>query len=350
MAEQLLSTRALNRALLARQHLLDRSPLGIVDVVEQMGGIQTQYAPAGYIGLWSRMRGFTRPMLTQALERREVIQATLMRTTIHMVSAADFWPMVVGTRRVRREWFEKVARTVVDELDTAAVAEAVRSELSDQPLPMKQLTERLVARGFPPTAARWAGTWVDLVRVPPSGTWERRRADLYGLADAWLPTTAVTEEQGMELLIRRYLGAFGPATLKDVANWMGMKVSQMRHVADLMELRPFRDENGGLLLDLPGAPLPDPETPAPPRFLAVWDAALLVHARRTLILPEELRPLIFNTKTPHSHNTFLLDGQVAGTWRHDGDEISLSPLRPLTAAERSSLDEEAHRLAIFHAD
>ena len=181
-----------------------------------------------------------------------------MRATIHMVSAADFWPMVVGTRRVRREWFEKVARTEVDKLDAGAVAEAVRNVLSDQPLPMKQLTERLVARGFPPTAARWAGTWVDLVRVPPSGTWERRRADLYGLADAWLPTTAVTEEQGMELLIRRYLGAFGPATLKDVANWMGMKVSQMRHVADRMELRSFRDENGGMLLDLPGAPVARP--------------------------------------------------------------------------------------------
>ena len=350
MAEPVLSTRGLNRALLARQHLLDRSSLGIVDVVEQMGGIQTQYAPAAYIGLWSRMRDFTRPMLTQALEQRDLVQATLMRATIHVVSAGDFWPMEVGVRRIRREWFEKVGRREIERLDTNAVAEAVRRELSEGPLSMKQLTERLEARGFPPSAARWAGIWIDLVRVPPSGTWERRRADLYGLADAWLPTTAVTEEEGMELLIRRYLGAFGPAPLKDIANWMGLYVSQMRHVADLMELRSLRDENGGVLLDLPGAPLPDPDTPAPPRFLAVWDAALLVHARRTLILPEDLRPLIFNTRTPHSHNTFLLDGQVAGTWRHEAGEISLAPLRPLTAPERASLDDEAHRLATFHAD
>jgi hypothetical protein len=159
----------------------------------------------------------------------------------------------------------------------------------------------------------------------------------------------VTEEQGMELLIRRYLGAFGPASLKDIASWMGMTVGQMRHIADGMDLQILRDEVGKPLLDLPDAPLPDPETPAPPRFLAVWDAALLVHARRTLILPEEFRPLIFNTKTPHSHNTFLLDGQVAGTWRHDDGEISLSPLRPLTPAERAALDDEAHRLAAFHA-
>ena len=350
MAEPLLSTRGLNRALLARQHLLARSPLGIVDVVEGMGGIQTQYAPAGYIGLWSRMRDFSRPMLTQALEQREIIQATLMRATIHMVSAADYWPMEVGVRRIRAEWFEKIAAREIEKFDVGAVADAVRDVLADGPLRMKELTERLGARGLPPTAARWAATWVDLVRVPPCGTWERRRADLYGLADAWLPKPAVTEEEGMELLIRRYLGAFGPAPLKDIASWMGMKVGQMRDVADRLELRSFRDESGGLLLDLPGAPLPDPETTAPPRFLAVWDAALLVHARRTLILPEELRPQIFNTKTPHSHNTFLLDGQVAGTWRHEDGEISLTPLRPLMPAERASLDDEAHRLATFHAN
>jgi len=350
MAEPVLTTRALNRALLARQLLLDRSPLSITEVAEQMGGIQTQYAPAGYIGLWSRMRDFTRPMLTQALDERRVIQATLMRATIHMVSAADYWPMEVGVRRIRAEWFEKIALREIEKFDKGAVADAVRDVLADGPLRMKELTERLAARGFPATAARWAGTWVDLVRVPPCGTWERRRADLYGLADAWLTPTPVTEAEGMELLIRRYLGAFGPAPLKDVASWMGMYAGQMRHVTDGMELRKLNDEGGRTLMDLPDAPLPDPETPAPPRFLAVWDAALLVHARRTLILPEELRPLIFNTKTPHSHNTFLLDGQVAGTWRHEGGEISLAPLRPLTAAERGSLDEEAHRLATFHAD
>jgi len=109
------------------------------------------------------------------------------------------------------------------------------------------------------------------------------------------------------------------------------------------------DEDGTHLVDLPDAVLPDPETPAPVRFLAVWDAMLLVHARRTLVLPEELRPLVFNTKTPHSVNTFLIDGQVAGSWRFAKDRIELSPLRPLTAAERRELDEEAHRLAGFYA-
>ena len=349
MAEPVLSTRGLNRALLARQLLLERSSLGLTEVIEQMGGVQTQYAPAGYIGLWSRMRDFTRPMLTQALEERRVVQATIMRATIHMVSAADYWPMEVGVRRIRAEWFEKVGRREIEKFDLTAVARAVREVLADGPLGMKELTERLATRGFPATAARWAGTWVDLVRVPPCGTWDRRRADLYGLADDWIAPTSVTEEEGMELLIRRYLGAFGPAPLKDVASWMGMTVGQIRHVVDNIELRSLRDDGGRTLLDLPAAPLPDPETPAPPRFLAVWDAALLVHARRTLILPEEFRPLIFNTRTPHSHNTFLIDGQVAGTWRHEDGEINLAPLRPLTPPERAALDDEAHPLAAFHA-
>ena len=344
----MLTTRALNRALLARQMLLERCPLSLADVIEGMGGIQTQYAPAGYIGLWSRMRDFDRPMLTQALEERRAIQATMMRATIHTVSAADYWPMMAGIRRVNREWYARV-QPDVRSTDMQAVAVAVREELTDGPMRMAALTDRLAARGFPSRSANWAGLWVDMVRVPPSGTWERRRADLYGLADQWMPPVDVSEDEGIELLIRRYLGAFGPAPLKDIAGWMGLNVGQMRHVTDGMQLRSFRTEAGKPLLDLPGAPLPDPETPAPPRFIAVWDAMLLVHARRTLVLPEEYRPLIFNTKTPHSHNTFLLDGQVAGTWRFEERGVSLSPLRGLSRVEQRDLDEEAHRLISFLA-
>jgi len=349
MAEPVLSPRALNRTLLERQLLLERSPLPLTEVVEQMGGIQTQYAPAGYIGLWSRMRDFDRPMLTQALVDRTVIQATVMRATIHMVSAADYWPMTAGIRRIRREWFEKVSRRDLAGTDMEAVASAVREELADGPLPMRELTSRSVARGYAPRTAAWAGMRVDLVRVPPSGTWERRRADVYGLADGWLPPVEVTEDEGMELLVRRYLGGFGPAPLKDIASWMGVYVSQIQHVVDRMDLRPMRDEAGKPIFDLPDATLPDPETTAPVRLLAVWDAALLVHARRTQILPEELRPQVFNTKTPHSVNTFLVDGQVAGSWRFETGEVRLSPLRTLNTDERREVEEEAHRLSIFHS-
>lgn len=352
MTEATLTQRALNRALLARQLLLERSPLSLTDALEQVGGLQTQYAPAGYIGLWSRLEGFERPMLTQALEERRVIQATIMRATIHMVSAADYWPMTVGQRRARREWFANVSRREMATIEMEGAAEAAREELAGGPLRMSELTEWLVARGFPPRAATWVGMWVDLVRVPPSGTWERRRADLYGLAETWVgpPPRDLTEDAGIEHLVRRYLGAFGPAALKDVASWMGMNVGQIRHVADTMELRHLRDEAGKPLVDLADAPLPDADTPAPVRFLPVWDASLLVHARRTQILPEAHRPLVFNTKTPHSVNTFLVDGQVAGTWRHEGGRIDVTPFGRLSPATRRELGDEAERLAAFLAD
>ncbi len=165
----------------------------------------------------------------------------------------------------------------------------------------------------------------------------------------WLkPPENLTERDGIELLIRRYLGGFGPAALADVANWMGVSIGTAKEVAATMELPTFRDESGRTLVDLPNAPLPDPDAPAPVRFLPVWDATLLVHARRTLILPEEFRPRVFNTRTPHSVNTFLLDGQVAGSWRHDQGVISLEPFRTLTRAERAAIDDEAHRLEAFH--
>jgi hypothetical protein len=343
-----LTPRALNRALLDRQMLLERSPLPLIDIVERMGGIQNQYAPAGYIGLWSRMRGFERPMLTEALEERRLIQGTMMRGTIHVVSAADYWPMMAGIARVNREWLSKAQAREIGGTDLDAVADAVRQELADGPLRFAVLKERLAARGLPERAAGWAGFCVAMVRVPPSGTWERRRADLYGLAEDWLPPVEATEEEGIELLVRRYLGAFGPAALKEIAGWMGLNVGQMRHVADRMELRPFRDEAGRPLVDLPDATLPDPDTPTPPRFIAVWDAMLLVHARRTGVLPEAYRALVFNTKTPHSVNTFLIDGRVTGSWRFEDGEIGLAPFRPLAPAERSALEEEAHRLAAFH--
>jgi hypothetical protein len=345
---EVLTARQLNRALLARQHLLERSGGTIEQVLESVGGLQTQYAPAGYIGLWSRMEGFERTQLTEALESRRVIQGTLMRATIHMVSAADYWPMEVGVRAARREWWLRAARSQYAAMDPEAVARAIERELATGPLRQKELSRRLAEAG---TAGPQAGfnILVDIVRVPPSGTWDQRRADLYGLAADWLePPKKLTERAGIDLLTRRYLGAFGPAALADAANWMGANLSAVKEAAAAMELRTFQDEAGRSLVDLPDAPLPEADTPAPARFLPVWDATLLVHVRRTLILPEAYRPRVFNTKTPHSVNTFLLDGQVAGSWRYEKGAVSLDPFRQLSTLERHELDEEAGGLATLH--
>jgi hypothetical protein len=351
VAPPTLSPRTLNRTLLDRQHLLARASADPIAVMEGMGGIQMQYAPAGYIGLWSRTRDFTRPMLTRALEERRAIQGTMLRATIHTVSAADYWPIMAGVRRVNREWYARVQAREIGSTDMPAVAAAMRAELAEGPIRHGELTKRIAARGFPARATAWAATWVDMVRVPPSGTWERRRADLYALAEQWLPPNReVTEDEGLAHLVRRYLGAFGPAPMVDIANWMGLNVGQLRHVVEAMELRPYRDDAGRPLLDLPGGRIVDEATPAPPRFLPVWDAILLVHARRTQILPEEHRARIFSTKTPHSLNTFLVDGRVAGSWRHEGGEIRLEPFAPQAASDRRAVEEEAHGLAHLFAE
>jgi len=350
MAERVLSTRELNRALLARQLLLERSSLPLTRAIERVGGLQTQYAPSAYVALWSRLRDFRREALTKALEQRRVVQATLMRVTIHMVSAADYPLFAEGIRKGRRQWWVGVQRHQVEGLDMGKVTALLRKALRDGPRRQSELLELIQAEGFPRIAWSGAGLWLDMIRVPPSGTWERRRADLYGLADGWLKPSTATEAQGQDHLVRRYLGGFGPASLGDIANWTGLRVTALRPVVERLRLRRFRDEEGGGLLDLPGAPLPDAETPAPARFLPTWDATLLAHARRTQILAEEYRPRVFNTKTPHSETTFLVDGAVAGTWRYEKGRIRLKPFGRIPGAARSELQDEAERLAEFHAE
>jgi DNA glycosylase AlkZ-like len=151
------------------------------------------------------------------------------------------------------------------------------------------------------------------------------------------------------LLVRRYLAGFGPARRAEIADWAGLGVSQVAPVLEKLNLSRFRAEDGAVLYDLPRALRPDADTPLPVRFLPVWDASLLVHARRAGILPEEYRPRIFNTKSPHSFNTFLVDGAVAGTWRFEYGRVVLTEFAPLDAAVRRELTEEADRLAAFHA-
>lgn len=345
-----LTERHLNRALLGRQCLLERSDAPLTAVIERMGGIQMQYAPSGYIGQWSRVRDFTRPMLTRALEERAVIQGTLLRGTIHTVSVADYWPILAGIRRINREWYTRLAAPALAGVDVDAAIRVARQLLADGPMRFAALAVAMDERGFPMSATKALQFVMDLVRVPPSGTWESRRADLYGLAEWWTSPVEVAEDDGIAHLVRRYLGAFGPAPARDIASWMGRKVGQMKHVLEPMDLVTRRDADGKPLLDLPGATIPDPDTPAPPRFIGVWEAMLLVHARRTGVLPEEHRSRVFNVRTPHSVNTFLVDGRVAGSWRFVDGEVQLDPFRPLAPAERAVLEDEAHRLTAFHTD
>ena len=343
MTERILSQRELNRALLARQLLLERRRMSIPKALERIGGIQAQYAPAMYVGLWSRLEGLDRAAVTRALERRSVVQGTMMRATIHLVAKADYWPLTAAIRAPRLAWWERV-HPRADPREMRAAARKLRRFLRDGPRKRKELEEHLGR-----DKALGIGAYVDLVRVPPSGTWEQRRADLYGLAEDWVGPDESTEDDGLELLVRRYLGGFGPARKAEIADFGGVSIASVGKTLDRMELRRFRDKSGKELVDLPRAPLPAGDTPAPPRFLPVWDATLLVHARRTQILPEEHRSKVFHVKTPHSVNTFLVGGQVAGTWRYENGRMQLAPFGRLARVDRKELDEEAERLAAFHA-
>jgi hypothetical protein len=343
---RVLTERELNRALLARQLLLKRATVALPEALELMGCLQAQYAPSMYIGLWSRVDGFRRDDLTRALEARTVVQGTLLRVTIHLVSATDYWPLALAVREVRRTLWLRATRHTVSAEALAEAAAVLRERVRERPVRRSEI-DQLVGK----EKAIGAGLWQDFIRVPPSGTWERRRADLYAAAEDWLgpPPADLKVETAVEHLVRRYLTGFGPAAAADVADWGGLKTTDVVAVLGRMDLRRFADEDGRELYDLPDAPIPDSDTPAPVRFLPTWDASLLVHTRRKGIIAEDHRPLVFNTKTPHSVCTFLVDGTVAGTWRYEKGDIRLSPFAPLAPGVLTEVDEEAARLAAFHA-
>lgn len=343
---RVLTPRELHRALLARQLLLERAAVPLPLALERMGCLQAQYAPSMYVGLWSRVEGFQRADLTTALEERTVAQGTMMRITIHLVSAGDYWPLALAVRSARRAVWLRATRHAASADELAESAAPIRARLADAPIRRTEL-DQLIGRD----RSIGVGLWTDMVRVPPSGTWERRRADLYGSAEDWLGPIPrdLTVEAATIHLVRRYLSGFGPATAADVADWAGLPTADVLDVLEGLQLRRFTTADGLPLYDLHDAPIPDPDTPAPVRFLPTWDASLLVHARRKGIIAEEHRPLVFNTKTPHSMCTFLVDGTVAGTWRYERGDVHIQPFEPLAPDVLDEVEAEAARLAAFHA-
>ena len=341
-AARILSGRALNRALLARQLLLERSDLSIEAAVEQVGGLQTQYAPSGYVGLWTRLAGFRRDALTVALEDRRVVQATLMRTTIHIVSRGEYWLAAAGIRRARRAWALRLEAG--DEAVMVERAERMREALAGGPRTVRELGA-LAARATSGTSGS-GSTWSACRRRArgsagaPTGSPSRRTG--------WAPATPARRRASPTSCARtcarsaRHRGATSP-----LGRHPGRRRPARRRRAGPGPTT--EDEAGRELVDLPDAPLPDPDTPAPVRFLPHWDAALLVHARRTGILPEEHRPRVFSTKNPFSVGTYLVDGRVVGGWSVQDGRIVLDPYEELAPRARTAVEEERAALEAFHA-
>jgi hypothetical protein len=342
------SAGSLNRTLLARQLLLARARLPIGRVLERVAGLQAQYAPSPYIRLWSMLDRFSRDDLTRALERRRAVQGTLMRSTIHLVSPRDYWRFAAGIGPSRRDWWLRTWGRHEPSENVDFVAGELEAALAGRTWHRREIDALLPAK----SSTVWSGMWIPLVRVPPSGTWERRRADLFRLAGEWLPPEQVTEDEGLEHLLRRYLGGFGPSTVADAATWAGVPRAALVPVAERMRLRTLHDPDGKELVDLPRAPLVPEGARAPVRFLGHWDAVLLVHVRRTQILPERFRGVVFSTKAPQSMATFLVDGAVAGAWRveraRDKATLRLEAFERLPRVAGEELRDEGERLVRFH--
>ncbi|MEP6661759.1 MAG: winged helix DNA-binding domain-containing protein [Acidimicrobiales bacterium] len=335
-----LSPRQLNRTVLTRQLLLQRSRGSLPQVLEATAGIQAQYAPSMYIGLWSRVEGFERDHLNSALVDRSVVQGTLMRATIHLVSKDDYWPFELAVRAPRRAWWLRSQRAGVAVADLQQAAAVVRTELQNGPVSHAELAARVG-----PASLMALHVFTDLVRVPPSGTWERRRANIYAAAEDWVgPEPELDAGDAVDHMVRRYLSAFGPARPKDIAAWAGLPLTEIRASLRRIEIHPFRSDEGDDLVDLVDLVIAAAETPAPVRFLPTWDTTLLAHARRAGVLLEEDRGRIFHVKNPQSEATFLVDGVVGGTWRHDGERVTYETFRPLDKRARIEVEEEAARL------
>jgi hypothetical protein len=349
MPERMLTTRELNRALLARQLLLRRVRLPVARSIERVGALQAQWPPSPYVGLWSRLEGFSHPQLLRAVERRRVVKATLMRETLHHVSTADYLAYAGLFTRARSARIERQLNDVeLDRLTGELVAHA--SELRSRPellarlgLPNLTIDDRRPWRMWHVLSAR-AG----LVHGPSGSVWRKTTGgSRFVPARVWLGADGGTGNAATAHLVTRYLAAFGPASRADAAQWTGLPARQLDAGLAALSLRRFRDERGRELLDLPRAPLPPAATEAPPRFLPLWDSSLLAHDDRTRILPADYRRLVI-ARNGDVRPTFLVDGFVAGTWRVEGSRIELEPFERLTRATRRVLEAESRRLAEFH--
>ncbi len=336
MAERVLSPRELNRATLARQLLLRRRRQGVVAAVERLAGMQSQWAPAPYVGLWTRLEGFRRAELERATLAGRVVRAVLMRGTVHLVSRADYalFGSAVGPPPWVRPESAALAAPLRERVREYGREPRTRAEILDW-LREEHGVDHDGGDGF------WYAlrTLGGLTHAPEAGLWKPPAKTRYVLVEH----EGVDAEPARAELVRRYLAAFGPATRADVAEWSGLRVRELGPVLAALEpLRRFRDESGRELLDLPRAPLPAPDTPAPVRFLPKWDNLLLAHKDRSRVFSDEYRRIVIEGGMVYS--AFLVDGFVAGLWREERGRVVVEPFAPLPRAARREVEDEAARL------
>jgi Winged helix DNA-binding domain len=318
-----LSDRALGRATLARQLLLERSAMDPVDAVAHLVGLQAQEPPDPYLALWSRLDGFDPEVVSRALEDRRLVRIVVMRGTIHLVTAEDalvirpLMQPVLDAELTRHSQY----KDHLTAMDLGPIMTKLRPLVAEEPRSPREL-RAVIAAAYPDldagALAYACRNLLDLVQVPPRGVWGKTSQVRQIPLDTWVGRP-IAEKPSIDEVALRYFGAFGPAAVADLSAWC--RLTGMREVVDRVvdRLRPFRDERGRELWDLPDAPRPDPETPAPVRFLPEYDNVLLSHADRRRFLNEERR-VVLGTGSRAVHGVVLLDGEGCGTWRTEQDD------------------------------
>lgn len=344
----------LNRATLARQLLLTRYELSAVEAVERLCGMQAQEARPPFVGLWTRLDGFERQELADAFRSRRIVRATLMRATLHLMSSRDYALLRAALAPAMTQAMGVLGSRATG-LEVAKVLPVARALLDEEPRTFNELRALLAAK-FPTVNERALGYSVrlqlPLVMVPTDDRWGFPSVARFTPADSWL-AEPLSSDCAPEELVLRYLAGFGPATAADVQAWSGLK--GIKPVLDGLRsrLRAFRDERGRELFDLPDAPRPDENTPAPPRFLPEYDNLVLSHADRTRVLADEHRGAVV-TKNLRVRATFLLDGFVRGIWEVERKKATASlvitPFGSLSGAAVKALVSEAELLVRFLED
>ena len=342
-----LTVRALNRATLARQFLLERAAVPALDAIEHLGGMQSQAPLAPYVGLWTRLRDFAPGELAALTEERQVVRLHLMRATVHLASARDALEWRPLFTSMQAAVFSANFRRGVRGVDHEALLGQARGLLAERPRSRAELG-RLLAEHWPDadpnSLAQTATNGLVLCQVPPRGVWGKGGPATWAPLEDWLG--APLASAAVDELVLRYLGAFGPASVADVQSWSGL--TRLREVLERLPLRSFRGPDGQPLHDPPDGPRPDEDTPAPPRFLPEYDNLLLSYKDRTRVIPHD-RPVPLPPGNGATDGTVLIDGRWQGTWRIRDGRLRITPFIPLGPAEREALGAEAARLCAFAA-
>ena len=355
MTDPVLGQRALGRALLARQHLLRRVDRLVLDEVEHLVGLQAQAPLPPYVGLWARLERFDAHELGRLLTEGDVVRMSLMRHTVHLVSVRDALALRPLVQTVIERSHNGAYRRRMGGADPTVLAAATRELLAGGPLTARELGRQLVARGIGDdveAVGNATRVHVALVQLPPRGVWGAGGQARYAPIETWTGRE-LEAEPSIDAVVLRYLGAFGPASVRDAQAWSGL--TRLRAVFERLrpQLTAFRDEHGRELLDLPDAPRPDPDALAPVRFLGEFDNVLLGHADRSRIVPAGLPPIWLRARE-RSLGNVLVDGMLRAVWwiERDGRRratLAVRPFSELAPADRSEVAAEGQRLLDFAA-